>query len=187
MTVSRAAKDFRDCAIFIAAHCVLAAVLASVGPNDLESLPRVLLAWGGFIESVIPNMRALSQLFDFSASAWLTLVVMWTLMPLSVWWAIRGDWIFHPNMEMLRRKPSILIFLILLFIGMAIALAVVVPTADDVGAAYAFHDRVLHGAQRSPRAFGFFIGLMQSAIAICIGVLPKLIRVRRELSSTKSL
>ena len=187
MTLERAAKDFRECAIFLAAHCALAALLASVGPDNLDALPRALLAWGGFIESVIPNMHALSQLFEFSAAAWLTLVVMWTLMPLSVWWAMRGDWIFHPNMELLRRKPAILLFLILLFIGLAIGLAVAVPTADDVGAAYAFHDRVLNRAQRSPRAFGFFVGLMQGAIAICIGVLPKLIRVRREIISTKSL
>lgn len=129
-------------------------MLASLAPDDRESLPRLLEAWGGVLESVIPNVRGFSELVAFPAAAWLTLVVMWTLMPLSVWWVIRGDWVFQPNLEMLRRKPSILIILILLLASMAVGLAVLTPT-PDIGAPEAdarasgtdHHQIVVSGAQ----------------------------------------
>jgi hypothetical protein len=178
--VRDAGKDARDCLVFVGTHCLLAVALVHLFPADPADIWHPFATWGRAVSAVLPSVPAFADFVTFPAPASCTLVALWTLLPLSAWWVSRGDWVIPtPNYTLLRRRPWILLLLAALFIAIVIGFAVV----TSMNARHGRAGRALESIRDGQISFGSFMGLKFSAMAIGIGVLPKLLRIAREVTS----
>ena len=173
-------KKTRDALIFVVAHVAFAVICMWLAPSTRENIPAPIEWWGGIVDALIPNVSGWSSLTNFAPAAWFTLVILWTLLPLSVWWAARGDWVFEqPNRELFRRRPSILVVFAILMVVIVAYIAFHVPELREPGYG-SRSSRTVRSAVSSPTAFGIYAGLALAISAMCLGVLPRFVQLWRE-------
>jgi hypothetical protein len=166
----------KQCLIFVAAVCGVALATALLTPASAAEVPRWLAAWCSLVADLIPGVEGLSSPMPFRVQAYVTVAIMWTLLPLTSWWVYRGNWVMDINVARTTKRPWLPVVMSVLFLASAIGLAVISPDPDGVG----FHARVLRKAAKSAFTFGIFAGLLFSAIAIGLGAIPKILRARRD-------
>jgi hypothetical protein len=172
----------RDCAIFLAVHLALALLIVLNAPVAAADIPRPIELWGRLLQAVFPNVQGYSAITTFKTQAWLTLVAMWTFMPVSVWWVARGNWVLpEPNYPQLRRRPWILVVLAAVFVLLPVIFAILTPTGQEDS--YSRSGRVLKAASDSPVEFGMLLGFLYSGMSIALGALPVMFRVYREVTA----
>ena len=81
---------------FFIAYLALALLVIFAAPAAFEDIPRPLAAWGKLLQIVV-RVGSFSRITRFEAQAWLMLVVMWTFLPVAVWWVARGNWVVSPD------------------------------------------------------------------------------------------
>jgi hypothetical protein len=151
-----------------------------LAPATRADIPVPIEWWGRIIEALIPNVSGWANITSFEPPAWLTLVILWTLLPLTTWWVARGDWMFRePNRELFRSRPSMLILLGVIVIGIAALVAFLAPEFRELSAG-GRSSRTMRAAVSSRTMFGIYAGLVLSIVAMCLGVVPQLVRLWRE-------
>jgi hypothetical protein len=176
MTAFDHERATKQCLIFVASVCAIALATALLTPASATEVPRWLAGWCSLVAAVIPGVEGLSSPMPFRVEAYVTVAIMWTLLPLTSWWVYRGDWVMSTNVPQIEKRPWLPVVMSILFLASAIGLAVISPDPDGVG----FHARVLRKAAKSAFSFGIFAGLLFSAIAIGLGAIPKMLRAMRD-------
>ena len=173
-------KQDRDALIFVAVHCGFAVICMWLAPASRDDIPIPIEWWGRIVETLIPNVSGWANTTSFEAAAWFTLVILWTLLPLTSWWVARGSWMFRtPNRELFRSRPSVLILLGAVVIGIAALVAFLAPESTELSSG-SRSSRTMRAAVSSRTSFGIYAGLVLSIVAMCLGVVPQLVRLWRE-------
>jgi len=179
-------KAARDCLIFLAVHLALAVLVVLAAPAAAADVPRPIELWGRLLQSIFPNVQGYSAVTTFETQAWLALVAMWTFMPVAIWWVARGNWVIpDPNLTALRRRPWLLILFPIVFVPLTVFFAMHEPTISEHSSSRG--GRLLKSVIHSPIEFGMFLGFLYSGLAIALGVLPRMFRIYREVTTDDAL
>jgi hypothetical protein len=139
--------------------------------------------WGRIIEALIPNVSGWASITSFEPPAWFTLVILWTLLPFTTWWVARGDWMLRePNRELFRSRPWVLVLLGAIVMGIAALVAFLTPELSELTSG-GRSSRTMRAAVSSRTSFGIYAGLVLSIVAMCLGVVPQLVRLWREATN----
>jgi len=87
----------------------------------------------------------------------------------------------QPNLTLMRRRPWVLILLAAFLAALVFGLAVYAPASPTGGVGR--HQRILTAMLGSPTTFAIHVGVIYSAIGIALGIIPKLLRLAREVTS----
>jgi hypothetical protein len=172
----RGRRTVTDPILFIGSYIAIALLAIYAFPSDLADVPEPLRAFGEFLQTLIPSIRAVSALTSFTAEAWLTAVLLWALVPVYVAFGFRLPGLFVPDMPRLRTMPWVLPIAILALALIAFAMTRFEVSSDDLGGR-APHERALSFAAASRITFAIAGGVVCGGVALCLRVIAGIVSI----------